>query len=397
MSEKRQLNVLYTNIGRGHPFYLDGVVDVLRSEYSDAVQLNCVDVFGLSRSLSCALWKAIRYLYVAGSQGGWIGGLYEGLRKGRRKSKFGIVERLLAGGIRRYLRENRHPTLVAHPVLVPMVSDIVPVFYQHGEIALPDEAVVSGMKTIYVPLKNHENRLVQSGVAPDSIMVTGLCIETGLAKKAADCMNQRLSRLNEKDVLTGAFFSSGAEPVEHVRKITAALESLIKAGQKAVVFCRKGGNLEKTLAHRLRLKITTELSDLSDLTNMTEEEDVFAVQFNNREGESCRAIYLFDNFDYIVAPSHERTNWAAGLGLPMFILHPIIGTFSPLNREFLLDNKVAIDIDTGAKAARFASILAGAARSGLLSAMAQNGFGRYSINGFEALSRHLVAYLMSSM
>ena len=28
---------------------------------------------------------------------------------------------------------------------------------------------------------------------------------------------------------------------------------------------------------------------------------------------------LFDHFDFFMAPSHERTCWAFGLGLPMFI------------------------------------------------------------------------------
>ena len=98
------------------------------------------------------------------------------------------------------------------------------------------------------------------------------------------------------------------------------------------------------------------------------------------------ATYLtakyFPNLDYFAAPSHERTNWSLGLGIPMFILHPVIGTFSPLNREILLKSKTAVDVDTMEKAVSFSSMLSNLQRGGILSNMAEKGIGKYPVDGF---------------
>ena len=53
--------------------------------------------------------------------------------------------------------------------------------------------------------------------------------------------------------------------------------------------------------------------------------DALVVQHDSRREENAFAGKLFASFDYFVAPAHERSNWALGLGLPIFIIEPAIG------------------------------------------------------------------------
>lgn len=396
MKAKYSLNVLYTNIGRGHPFYLDGVVEKLHEGYSDRIRLNIVNVFELSDGLWLKLWHAVRQLYKSGSQGGLIGTIYGITRKRRSPNRYGLIEKCLAAGIREYLRANRQPTLVAHPILVPMISDLVPTYYQHGEIAVPDEAIVQGVEKIFVPVRESADRFTQWKNGSRDIVLTGLCVENDLAKGAEGNFANRVSRLKDAASLTGGFFSSGAEPLPHIQKIIQAIESIRSEGQRAVVFCKRGGRLEKALIKQSRIAMYS-IDDLSNsFERVIESEKLLAVVYASRRQENELTANLFRHLDYFVAPSHERTNWAVGLGIPMFILHPLIGTFSPLNREFLLKQGVAVDIDTDHKAGDFASLLLKIRDDGILLTMAQNGFGKYRINGFERIANLLADDLMQA-
>ena len=78
-----------------------------------------------------------------------------------------------------------------------------------------------------------------------------------------------------------------------------------------------------------------------------------------------------------------------GLGLPVFILFPIIGTFSPLNWEFMIKQGVAFDLDTDQKAINFAETLAALVEDGSLLKAARNGYDKFDINGFEAIADYL--------
>jgi len=394
MSKKKQLNILFTDIGRGHPFYLDGIIESINVKYSDRIQLNIISVFSISHDLSLKLWRFVRWLYKIGSQGGIIGRLYGAIRQGRNTNRYGIIERCLARDIRKYIAKFRYPTLVAHPVLVPMISDIVPVYYQHGEIAVPDEAVVKIAERVFLPLKESRDKFMRAGISGERLITTGLCIEKQLAEKVSECFNRRVSAIKNGDTLLGAFFSSGAEPVQHIRKIILALDSLKKSGGRAIVFSKKGGNLEKALNEFSDIKIINVDCSTAYIESTIRSEHISVGLYNNRPEENKLTNSLFKYFDYFAAPSHERTNWAVGLGLPMFILHPVIGTFSPLNRQFLLKRNVAIDIDTDQKAGDFADMLSKLEGDGTLVKMAQNGFNKYNIDGFEKIAENLLNEIM---
>ena len=385
MTEKPKLNILYTNIGRGHPFYLDGI------------DLNIVDVFSVSKGISLSLWKLIRAIYRRGSQGGLVGKVYGQLRKNSRPNKYGLIERLLARNIRSYLKKCAYPTLVAHPVLVPMISDLVPVYYQHGEIAVPGMATVRGVRIIYLPLEYSRQMYGKTEKTSGKIFISGLCVENRLASKARDLYASRIKRLQENRLVIGAFLSSGAEPSGHVKKIIAALESIHREGFKGIVFCRAGGKLENGLLNLDYVRRFDPFDIKENFLEAIKKTNILAVIYSGREKENDCTAALFKYFDYLVAPSHERTNWAVGLGLPMFILHPIIGPFSPLNREFLIDSRVAKDLKTDDEAANFCSILQQSIKDKSLLYMAQNGFGKHQLEGFRSIAKHLADNLPGNM
>lgn len=395
MSEKAVLNIIYTNIGRGHPFYLDGIVHCLKESYKGEIQLNIKDVFELSSGVSLQLWKTVRALYNHGSQGGPVGHIYNIVRKRNSPQTSSSIIKLMAGDIRKYIKSNRHPILVAHPILVPMIADLAPVYYQHGENAVPAEAIIRGAKRIFVPTTQTAAFFSENDINRESIYTGGLCVESELTEKAEQYFIDRLRRLERNEVLMGAFFSSGAEPRQHVRKIVLMIASLAKNGQKAIVLCGKGGRLEKALAEEIGLN-SVDLSLAGDnIKQVLERENAAAFSYGSRAEEIELTNRLFSHFDYFVAPSHERTNWALGLGLPMFILHPIVGTFSPLNRQILLDNRVAAEIDSDEKGVNFSSVLMDLNKQGILAGMARNGFGKYNVDGFEKIAEHLAGELLT--
>ncbi len=392
MNSKPKLNILYTNIGRGHPFYLDGLVEQFQTNFSEHIEAVIKDVFSISGGLSQTLWKFARYLYRAGSQGGLIGSVYGAIRRGRNPEKTGITEKILARDIRKYVKMNSWPTLVAHPILVQMIADLVPVYYQHGEIAVPEEAIIKGAREIYVPLLDSSEAFEKSSRYENNVFTSGLCIEDKLRINADRYFQQRLSRIEKGSDLIGGFFSSGAEPLGHAAKIAIAVNSLVKTKNRCIVLCRSGGLLEETLEKGLHISAGRDYENISE---KLESETVVAVSFSNRYEENEITCTIFEYLDYFVAPSHERTNWAVGLGLPMFILHPLIGTFAPLNRNFLIKQGVAIDLDSDKSASRFAELLSKVRGDGILYSMAQNGFGKFEMDGFHRIAGRLVNCLES--
>jgi len=396
MTDRAVLNIIYTNIGRGHPFYLEGIVHELQKTYSNEIRLNIDDVFGLSSGMSLWLWKLVRSLYHAGSQGGVVGRFYEGLRKRRGAGDGGLVTKLLAAGIRKYVGQNRYPTLVAHPLLVPMLADLVPVYYMHGEHAVPPEAAVTEAAKIFVPTERAAEAFVDKGITRDKILISGLGIEDFLAGDARNNFHKRLERLRGDSCPVGGFFSSGAEPRGHIDIIIGMLLSLQKAGCGAIVHCRKSGHLASRAGEMLQISPAGPEEAVNKVQNSITVNNIIIITYNSRNEENEITEKLFRYFDYIAAPSHERSNWALGLGLPLFILHPIIGTFSPLNRKLMLDHETACDIDSATKAADFSSILMHLKKEGILENMARNGYEKYSIDGFVKCARFLAGEMMEN-
>jgi hypothetical protein len=358
------VDFLYTSIGRGHAFYLDGIIESL----PPAAVGDVADVLEVATGLSRMAWRLARLAYSHGAAGGAMTRLYSLLRRQGDYNRASPMLSLLGRDIRKRYLGGASPLVVAHPILAAILKDRPRLVYQHGEVAVPDEALVAGDHRIIVPTAAAADAFLRAGVDRERLFVSGLCIEPALVAQADAGYVARCERLRSGNPLTGAFFSSGAEPPAHVARLVEAACAAVRAGGRAMVFAQQGGRLARA-SERLCNKWVSLYTSRQELDSATAK--------------------LFMQFDYLVAPSHERTNWALGLGLPMFILDPPIGSFAPLNRQILLDQHVAIPLRDMANAGAFGETLKRLRDTGELERMASRGWHAFDINGFARIAAFL--------
>jgi len=113
------------------------------------------------------------------------------------------------------------------------------------------------------------------------------------------------------------------------------------------------------------------------------------VRFDSRRIEDHLSARLFSSFDYLVAPAHERSNWALGLGLPMLAVGPAIGPFAPLNKDLVVQEGVAMSIESDQEAAHMGATIEKLRQSGRLEQMAAAGWGKQGIDGFDNIAQFL--------
>jgi hypothetical protein len=382
-----RIDFLYTNVGRGHPFYLDGIVESLPADRVGAV----TDVFAATTGMARGAWKLARRVYEAAGGAGPYSAVYNRLRRRSDYNRQGLLWSTMGRPLRKMFLENQNPLVIAHPILVAILKDKAGLVYQHGEVAAPRESWVRGPHRVLVPLSSTADAFVAAGLPSTSIFVSGLCIEPALVARAEAACKARLARLAGSGPLCGAFFSSGAEPRGHVESLAIAALSAVAGGGRVIVFARRGGRL----AARLGSRFEEAGCDLVSVESVDELRD--------RKSEGLLCIYddrrlldgftaeLFERFDYFVAPSHERTNWALGLGLPMFIVDPPLGSFSPLNREFLLAASVARTLECPAEASGLGVKVSELRRTGGLAEMAEAGWRRFDVRGFFNIAELLAS------
>lgn len=387
--QPKRIQFLYTNIGRGHPFYLDGIIEALIRRGQIGLVRGETDVFAISGGVTKAAWRLVRFLYHVGSTGGVMGRFYNRLRESTDYNHPGLLQRILSRSVARAYDEQADPVVVAHPILVAALSGRSNVIYQHGELAAPSESLVRGAAKVLVPTEETARPFVKSGYARESVLVTGLCIEPSLVRQAEDAFDNRLERLEQTESRTGAFFSSGAEPPEHVHKLSLAAASVAREGGRVIIFAKQHGRLQRVCKEQFE-RHCLPYSIIAERDPVIEESDaVTLVIYSSRRELTHRTAQLFPAFDFMVAPAHERSNWPLGLGLPMFIVGPQIGSFAPHNQRRLLDEEVAVSIDTEDQAKTLERLVLGADSTGRLTAMARGGWDRYPINGFETIADFL--------
>lgn len=391
-----QLDILYTNIGRGHPFYLDGILQAMHNRDMLELVRGNDDVFNLSRGMALNGWKLIRWLYRTAPSSGMIGRAYRLIRSKSDYERDTALFRLLGRDLIRNREGVRNPLLVAHPLLVGILRRDRIILYQHGELVTPAEAIVRGADTVFVPTSEVARDFNRAGYNNTAIVITGLCIEPKLALRAGELYERRLKRITGKGPLTACLFSSGAEPPDHIRQLAAAASSIIRSGGRVIAFANSGGSLSAALSIIWRESSTT-TGNFSAADSFPDDFPQAAViEYQNRQEEDSLTTQLFDRFDYYIGPSHERTNWGVGLGLPMFITTPLIGPFAPLNLQLAVNHGVAKAIaHDSAKA--FGHILLELRNSGQLLRMCESGFGRYSIEGFSRCANYLIDRFGSSV
>jgi hypothetical protein len=363
-----QINFLYTGIGRGHPHYLDGIVECLPTERVGTV----TDVFRQTSGPARAAWGLARSVYQGGGRSPSLSALYNRLRASGDYNRGGLMQGVMGRPLRRTYDDDPLPLVVAHPILAAILKEKQNLFYQHGELAAPRESWVKGRHRTIVPTAGTADTFIAAGIASESLFVSGLCIEPALVEQAELAFDSRLDRLSGPGPLCGAFFSSGAEPREHVESLAIAATNVVATGGRALVFARRGGALAARLAETLG-----------------EEPRATLCSYAGRQGLNELTQTSFKDFDYFVAPSHERTHWALGLGLPTFVVGPSIGSFSPLNHEILLAHGVARVVHDRGAAASLGVVLETLRRSGELRAMAEAGWGRFDTCGFSNIAEML--------
>lgn len=369
-----KIELLSSDIGRGHPFYLDGIDFALKKKSTAA---SYETVFSVSTRMSLLAWKGVRWLYRHGSSHRLVKDGYQALRKTNDYNNNSLMLSILSLTLREKYQQTTEPLVVDHPVLVAALRGRKNLYYQHGELVVPSEALVKGDHTVFVPTNDAASKFIDAGFAKEKIIVTGLCIEPELVRQSTTAYEQRLERLSHSSSLTGAFFSSGAEPKEHVVSLVRRVISAVQNGHTAIVFAKHNGQFKRAIKKAVQT-IDTKHKHLIDYAT-----------FATRSELDMLTAQAFAKFDFFVSPSHERSNWAMGLGLPMFIVEPCIGTFSPLNRALLVREKVAVSL--GDSQHSFADRLASMRQSGELAAMAKAGWGKYTIDGFDRIASFLAS------
>lgn len=380
-----KLRIIYTNIGRGHPYYLDGIIEVMNRQGQISLVHSETDVFELSSGLSLWCWRLVEWLYKNGSPDSLVGRLYRQLRRKNNYDNPSLMLKLLGRDIKRQLYSNEKPLLVAHPILVAILKGRKNVFYQHGEVIAPDESIAFVADYVFVPTEEVASRFIAKGCRKDQVIVTGLCIEPALVVQNEDAFKKRQMRLNSNEPLTGAFFSSGAEPEIHLKRLVMMATSAAKANYRIIIFAKAGGKFEQAIMHIFSPDENIITIDSSEAIPY-DLPKVMIVKYRNRREENIFTARLFSSFDYFVAPSHERTNWALGLGLPMFIVDPPIGPFAPLNRSILINHAVGYPVESIEKAAEFGQLVDNLRQSSTLNKMLENGYHKYEIDGFEKIT-----------
>ena len=390
MNPPHELCFLYVNIGRGHPFYFDGIVEALGSSEQGAPEVLVLDVREGQPRLVRLLWDSMGWVYRHGGSPGLTGWLYAVLRRGANRGGPGFSRSILRRAYRGSSPELFGETVVvSHPLLVGALPGQFRVIYQHGEMVAPDGALVTGADEVLVPTEAVADLFVKAGYSRGQVFVSGLCIEPGAVKVAEAAYRKRLDRRVQSAPLAGLFVSSGAEPYQHVRRLISSITSCQRAGVRAIVLAQEGGKLDREVRRmscKTGLKVTNLTSpQLGDLVSA----DCIVVACRSNSEESQAIAQLLPQLDFFVGPSHERTNWAVGLGLPMFALTPCIGPFAPLNLKLLEDSGTTLAINSERDAACLGETLIDLRRSGQLARMAESGWGKYRIDGFEQIARFL--------
>ena len=310
--------------------------------------------------------------------------MYDSLRRIAKSNRGdGLISSCLGRDIRRALAGFRGPVVVSHPLLAGILHGVHMVIYQHGELVAPEQSWVSGCADVLVPLPEIIPTFSQAGLPADTIHATGQCIEPELVAQAETAFRARLDRLNGRGPLTIALFSSGAYPTDHVRRLLIAARALYDAGLAVMIFAGQSPQMKaRFITHFSRSGIHPE-NALDGAGRLK------VIGSISRPEENRRVAAAFTGLDIFVAPAHERTNWAVGLGLPQFILCPHIGPYAPLNAELAMRRGVALEIAADSQAAALPETISRLRAAGRLTQMAQSGFAPQRCHGFREAARRL--------
>jgi hypothetical protein len=382
-----------TGIGRGHPSYLDSVVQALRESHGVEVPVLTLNQVCTGRSRKA--WDLARAIYRAGARGGPVTWIYNRTRSENSRPAAWQL-RLLGSDLRRRLSGFDGICIAEHPLVAHILAQVCSVAHLHAEIAAPAVGVVPGVWRTFVPLEVTRRALVKAGAEPTAITVTGLVIEPNLLRIADTAHRVRLERLSEDSSrLTVGFFTSGAYPKPHLERIIAGALSCLEAGRLVAVFAGTDRKQIEALGMRLARHgpvhpVNPSCRGSSPLDGNRGPGCVLVCSDSRRQEAESTAL-LFPQLDVMVAAAHERTNWSVGLGLPMFVLLPNIGPFAPQNYRFARGQDVCRPLSTVKDARSLGPLIRDLQRTGELQSMAERGYGPLPIGGAAVAASALAA------
>ncbi|MEO0101088.1 MAG: hypothetical protein ABIK84_01665 [candidate division WOR-3 bacterium] len=339
-------------IGRGHPNYLDSFLKV----------------YPRKTLLLKKEWKIMKRLYLFGGRGGICTKIYNRWRRKGKAPKFLLS--LFRKDLERELK-GAEVVMISHPILVQILQGRCKIFYLHGEIAAPEESLVSADQ-IFVPLPFTKEQFLKAGIPEERLLVSGLVMEPELVPIAEQSFQKRIKRLERGEKLTVAFFSSGAYPRVHIKKINQAVAEIEKFDIQVFLFSGNNRRLARYWEKRFpKAKI------------------IFSW---HREEENKKFAEILPELDCFVAPAHERTNWCCGLGLPLFSLLPHIGSYAPLNYQFAYSQGVTLPLAPE----NFGETILKLREGGKLQEMAEKGFGKFPIDGAKRIAEKVFTLLGDS-
>ncbi len=380
-----RLVAVNSDIGRGHPSYLDSVLlSLSRQPGFKPDMLSLVTLDRICSGTSKHAWKLARSLYYVGAHGGILTSIYNRLRKGGKPSPLQLA--ILGSSLRKRLTGFPGICLVEHPLVAHILAPVCKTAYLHGEITAPPVAAVPEAWRTFVPLESTADALVALGVKRSALTVTGLVIEPKLITQAEHAFMNRLDHYRSAQPLTIGFFTSGAYPNPHVDRIIAGAKSCWETGYRPIIFA--GWDLKR--AKYLARKLQDAGVPVINIKYLFSGQPIF-ITAPDRRKETALLAKVFSQLDIMVAACHERTNWAIGLGLPMFALLPNIGPFAPLNYWFATKQGVCRPIRTILDAEQLGLTVSELRRAGQLRQIAETGLGKHATSGAESIARTLLA------
>ncbi len=352
-------------IGLGHPNYLDYVLQAIR-EREPKTEIIIWDILKQEKGLSRLFWQTASHVYQIGSQGGVLTKVYNQLRQGKKTVPIQLC-RLPDGKFDRII--------TSHPLLANYLKRVS---YIHGEIAMPKECTLENVEKIIVPIEYTKNKLLKQETMPGKINISGLLIASELARCAHEHFEKRITRIKSDKPLTIGFFISGAYPTPHIKKIQNSLTALSDEQHRLIVFL----GVKTKKANDFLRQLNRNLKDKNQ-----QKSSILFITGKTRNDYQIRVNRLLPLLDIMVAPSHEHTNWAVGLGLPMFALFPMIGSYAQENYDFAQKQQMVYPIRTTDSAKNFGNIVDKLRQSGELLKMAENGFNKFPIDGVDNTAR----------
>ncbi len=391
MPSFRQIEFLYSDLERCRSVFVDGILETLLRNRQISLVRNESDVDQHTEGMSRVSWRLLRRVYRNRLEPDMLTRVSRRVWLRRGWSPRGRLLRLLRRDLRNVYLGHDRPLVVDHAVLPLLIRAGGGIVYNHGEMGFGRENAATAADVVLVPTSGVADRYIAAGVDKERIIVTGLCIEPALIAQAMTAFEQRLTRIEDGGVITGGIFVDETEPSHQVREVTESVVSVCRqGGGRLFVFCQSSGYLSRRLAAELtRQGLPWGYVDSAQGIG-AELHPVTLVQTENRRQERGLVARLFADLDYVVAPPREKLLWAVGLGLPLIWLRKGF-TEAELDSEQLGNSLgVARSIHVGRGKTMLGPLVNMLQDSGELAKMARVGWGKYPLDGFEAVAKILV-------